>query len=109
VIDQNIDTVSDANLHHEEMLFGDATQLLLLERANIATVDLMVITTPDTHVTKTIIEMVQHANPQIGIVARVHFHTEYEEMRLGTIPVVCDEEATAEKMASVIHGLIKPA
>lgn len=104
VIDQNIDTVSDAALHHEEMLFGDATQLLLLERANIATVDLIVITTPDTQVTKTIIEMVQHANPQIEIVARVHFHAEYEEMRLGTIPVVCDEEATAEKMVSIIHG-----
>lgn len=105
VIDQNIDTVADAHQHEVEMLFGDATQLLLLERANIATVDLIVITTPDTHVTKTIIQMVQHANPQISIVARVHFHSEYEEMRLGTIPVVCDEEATAEKMASVIHGI----
>lgn len=109
VIDQNIDTVSEAKMHDEEMLFGDATQLLLLERANIGTVDLMVITTPDTHVTKTIIEMVQHANPQVSIVARVHFHSEYEEMRLGNIPVVCDEEATAEKMASVIHGLAKNA
>ncbi|MFV0340373.1 MAG: cation:proton antiporter [Parachlamydiaceae bacterium] len=104
VIDQNIDTVSEAVQHKVEMIFGDATQLQIMERANIANVALVVITTPDTEVTKTIIHTVQQANPNASIIARVHFLSESEQLHAGPIPIVCDEQAAAEKIANLIQN-----
>jgi monovalent cation:H+ antiporter-2, CPA2 family len=105
VIDQNIDTVSYSERRDINMLFGDAMQLQLLERASIGNVELVVITTPDTRTTETIIETVQHANPSAEIIARIHFQNDYKRIRFENIPIVCDEEAAAEKMVSVLAKL----
>lgn len=104
VIDQNIDEVSKSKERNIEKLFGDATQLQLLERANVENVGMVVITTPDIHITELIIEAVQHANPNAEIIARVHFKSDYEKIKFGNIPIVCDEEATAEKLVAVIRN-----
>lgn len=103
VIEQNIDTVSSGQEKNIEMLFGDATQLQLLERANLENIQLIVITTPDIHITQSIIEASQHINPNAEIVARVHFKSDYDLKKFGDIPVICDEEATAEKMIAAIR------
>jgi len=107
VIDQNIDTISNPKGKNIEMLFGDATQLQLLERANIENTQMVVITTPDIHTTALVIDAVQHANPTAEIIARVNFKADFEKIKYENIPVVCDEEAAAEKMVAMIqkcHG-----
>lgn len=103
VIDQNIDTVANHKEENIEMLFGDATQLQLLERANVGNVHLMVITTPDVQITDSIIEAAQHANPKVEIIGRVHFRSDFNRTRFGEITMVCDEEEAAKKMVAVIR------
>lgn len=105
VIEQNIDTVTSAQEKNIEMLFGDATQLQLLERANLENIQLIIITTPDIHVTQSIIEASQHISPNAKIIARVHFKSDDDRKKFGDIPVVCDEEAASEKMISAIKQL----
>lgn len=104
VIDQNIDSVSNSKEKNIEMLFGDATQLQLLERADIENIHIVIITTPDIHVTKLIIEAIQHANPKAEIIARVHFQADYEKVKFENVPIICDEDAAAEKMVAVIRN-----
>ncbi len=105
VIDQNIDTVSQSKEKMLDMLFGDATQLQLLERADIGNTNLMVITTPELHVTELIIEAAQKANPYIKIIARIHFQSDYKKIKFENFPTVCDEEAASEKMISLLQNL----
>ncbi|CCB85775.1 MULTISPECIES: cation:proton antiporter [Parachlamydia] len=102
VIDQNIDTVSSTKEKNIELLFGDATQLQLLERAKIENVQVIVITTPDLPITNSIIEAAQHINPHADIIARVHFERDYDHTKFGSIPIVCDETACAEKMVELV-------
>ncbi len=103
VIEQNIDTVSSVHEKNIELLFGDATQLQLLERANVENIPLVVITTPDREITLSIIEAVHHINPQAKIIARVHFKSEYDRTKYGDIPIIFDEDATVDKMISAIE------
>lgn len=107
VIDQNIDTVSNSKEKNIDMLFGDATQLQLLERVDVENIDMIVIATPDSYITKLVIEAVQHANPKAKIIARVNFKSDLEKMELGNIPIVCDEEAAAEKMVVAIRHCLQ--
>lgn len=104
VIDQNIDTVANHKGKNIEMLFGDATQLQLLERAGIENCHMIVITTPDIHITKLVIEAVQNANPNAEIIARVNTKLDGEKLEFEDIPIVCDEEAAAEKMVTVLKN-----
>jgi monovalent cation:H+ antiporter-2, CPA2 family len=106
VIDQNIDTVSNTKGENIEMLFGDARQLQILERANVENIDLIAITTPEADITQSIIEVVQHANPHIKIIARVHFKADSKKFNFENIPVACDEEASAEKMSALLQQFL---
>jgi len=105
VIDQNIDTVSQTKENQIEILFGDAAQLQLLERAKLDNVQLIVVTTPDLRVNYSIIEAAQHINPHAKIIARVHFKSEMDRVKFGDIPIICDEEATSERMIAAIQAL----
>ncbi|MAT95922.1 MAG: portal protein [Anaerolineaceae bacterium] len=52
------------------IIFGDATHELVLEAAYAAKARLVLITTPDILVTKSIVEQVNHLNKEVAIVAR---------------------------------------
>ena len=108
VIDQNIDTVSapESKRKNIQLLFGDATQLQLLERVKIESAQLVIITTPELPITHSIIEAVQQINPHADIIARVHFKSDYNSRKFGDIPIICDEEATGEKMITAIIPFI---
>ena len=103
VIEENIDTVSSVHEKNIELLYGDASQLQLLERAKVENIPLVIITTPDREITLSIIEAIQHINPQANIIARVHFKSDYDRTKYGDIPIIFDEEATVEKMILAIQ------
>ncbi|MCB1149041.1 MAG: cation:proton antiporter, partial [Chlamydiia bacterium] len=73
VIERNIDTVTSLKSSKTETIFGDATQFSILERAQIDTATLLVITTPDFSITHSIVETARGINPFIKIVARTRF------------------------------------
>ena len=102
VVNQNIDTAVPSKKKNIEMVYGDATQLHILERINLDQINLIVITTPDSYITQSIIEIAQHLNPNIEIVARLHFKSDYDRAKFGNIMVVCDEEAASEKIVQAL-------
>lgn len=108
VIDQNIDTVTHAKEKNIKMLFGDATQAHLLERAHLENVRLIAITTPDGATNQSIIKLVQQVNPNVEIIARVRLLNEANQLKDETIPTVCDEEMAAEKMVALIRSSEPP-
>lgn len=105
VIDQNIDKIAQFQEKNIKMLFGDATQLQILEQAAIENMHLVVITTPDFYTTESIIKVVQHVNPSAKVIARIHFISDYEKMKFRHIPIICDEKLITEKMIHFIHNL----
>lgn len=105
VINQNIDTISSSRNKNIEIIYGDATQMHILERIDMENINLIVITTPNMHITRAIIEVSHLINPNIKIVARIHFKSEKENTQLENIAVICDEEATSEKMIATLSIL----
>ncbi len=102
VIEQNIDTVSRSKEKNIKFLFGDASQQQLLERANIENMDLVVITTAEAPTTSLIIDSVQRANARAEIISRIKLRSDYKNIKTRNIPIVCDEEAAAEKMVALL-------
>jgi monovalent cation:H+ antiporter-2, CPA2 family len=104
VIDQNIDTVTATGFKETniQLFFGDATSPHLLEHVHIETIQLVVITTPDLEITKHIVEAIQEVNPHAKMIARSHYKRDLQRSDFGDIPVICDEEVTAEKMIEAI-------
>jgi len=104
IIDQNVDTVSTLKQFHIEALFGDATQPQLMELANLEDAQIVVITVNDVHVTKSIIQTIQHLNPYVQIFARSRFKSDLEQFEFVDVPVVCDEEISSEKMIDLLQN-----
>ncbi|MGK5593951.1 MAG: cation:proton antiporter [Parachlamydiaceae bacterium] len=104
IIDQNIDTIDTFKEKGMRALFGDATQLLILERAQLENVELVVITTPNALIAQHIIRIVQQINPHCQLIARTHFSKDAGQF--GNIPLVCDEETAAAKMEEFIQAYL---
>ncbi|KIC74897.1 hypothetical protein DB41_IB00300 [Neochlamydia sp. TUME1] len=103
VIDRNIDTVAAMKEKGIEAIFGDATQFQILEKADLTNLQLMVVTTPDLHITQSIIQVAYHINPYIKIIARSHYKVDHQFLKFAEVPMVWDEEAAAEKMVSLLR------
>lgn len=111
VIERNVDTVSTQKKETESitMLFGDASQTLLLMRASVDKAQLIVITLPDAETTLSVIKAIDSINPGVDIIARVHFQGDYDKVSENEqIPVVCDEIAAAEQMSALIKSRFNP-
>lgn len=104
IIDQNIDTICASKNNETETLFGDATQFYILEKAKIDISTLLIITIPDFINTKSIIKTAININPFIQIIARFRFKADLHDHNFD-IPTVCDEEATSEKLISMIKSI----
>jgi CPA2 family monovalent cation:H+ antiporter-2 len=103
VIDRNIDTVAAMKEKGIEAIFGDATQFQIMEKADLTNLQLMVVTTPDLHITQSIIQVAYHINPYIKIIARSHYKVDHQFLKFAEVPMVWDEEAAAEKMVSLLR------
>lgn len=106
VIDQNIDTVI-SHIGAEILLFGDARQMLLLERAGAANAQLAVISTPDWRITQEVIKSLLEMNPYMDLIARAPFERDLERLKRFGIPIVCDETESSKKIRSLIRTQLK--
>lgn len=105
VVDRNIDTISSLKKNGIETIFGDAAQSHILEQANVATAELMVITIPEFDIAQSIIKTAKEINPSIKMIARSHFKldpTTTNTPHMDDIPTICDEETSSEKLISAI-------
>ncbi len=66
---RRVEQAKEANL---PVIFGDASQEIVLEAAYVRDAGLMLVTTPAAETTQAIVERVHQLNPEIHIVARAH-------------------------------------
>lgn len=108
VVDQNIDAISSLKGRELDAIFGDATHFHILEKAQIENARLLVIATPEFSTVRSIVQVAQNTNPNIKIIARSRYQASLANQPLGDIPIICDEEATSEKLSALLqHELDK--
>jgi CPA2 family monovalent cation:H+ antiporter-2 len=106
VIEQNIDTVPTVRDSKVHVLFGDASQIHLLEVAHAATAKLLVITVPEVATTVSIIHSVRHVNPEIKIIARIRYASEQSAMDEMHVQAICDEKEASKSFAKTVAGIV---
>lgn len=104
VVDQNIDAIASLKGGEVEAIFGDATQFHILEKAQPEKARLLVIATPEFSVARSIVQIVQNASPHLKIIARSRYKASLVNRPLGDIPIICDEDATSEKLISFLQA-----
>lgn len=105
IVDRNIDTVIE-HIGASILLFGDATQRVLLERAGALNAQIAIITTPDWRINREIITSFQELNPYAKVITRAHMIRDKEHLSDFDIPIICDEEEAAEKMRHVVKSIL---
>jgi CPA2 family monovalent cation:H+ antiporter-2 len=86
------------------VLYGDATVPGVLDSAGVRRARLLIVATPDSFLTRRVVEVAREANPGIDIVVRTHSQGEFERLRrehAGTI--VMGEHELARAM--LLHAL----
>ncbi len=111
LIEMNYRRVTQAKEKGYPVIYGDASQEVVLEAARIQHACLVLITTPVIIVTRTIVDQVRHLNPTVHIVARAE---EMEQMEVlherGVYEVVQPEfEAGLEVTRQALLHLNIPA
>ncbi|WP_423128986.1 cation:proton antiporter [Gaoshiqia sp. Z1-71] len=89
-------TVKKMQGRGETVIYGDATNEPILEKAHIQTADIVVLSVGNLIVATTIIERIRHLNPQIFIIVRTKYVSDVEELyRNGANQVIPEEFETA--------------
>ncbi len=70
IIELNTRRIDQAKAAGWPLIFGDASQEVVLEAADIAQARLLLVTVPDAVTAQTIVDRVRHTHPQLHIVAR---------------------------------------
>lgn len=94
---REVELAKDANL---PVIYGDASQELVLEAAFVTHARLVLVTTPSILVTKTVVEQVRRLNPRVDVVVRAESIEPMQALHdLGVFEVVQPEFEAALEMA----------
>jgi CPA2 family monovalent cation:H+ antiporter-2 len=94
VVDSGPQIIREATKCGFDTIFGDATQLAILEKAGIKTASAVVVAVPDHISVRIIASQCKHAAPDIPVVVRSRFHLFAEELNVVGADMVLDEEQT---------------
>ena len=107
IIDRNIDTINWVKHQGLKALYGDASQLRVLEQAQIEEAELFVIAVPDPASALNIFTNAKYLNPYLKYVIRVRFEESLSLFQGIDFPLVCDESLAEEKISQVLANYIK--
>ena len=89
-------TVKKLQEKGETVIYGDATNEPILEKAHIKTADVVVISVGNLIVAMSVVERIRHLNPHVFIIVRTKHVVDIEELyRLGANQVIPEEFETA--------------
>lgn len=110
VLEMNPETVKNEKAKGENIIFGDASQVSILEHVNISKARVLVIGISDPLATRKIIDLARHLNPNIYIIARTRFIKEMPILYdLGANEVVPEEyETSIEIFTRVLERYMIP-
>jgi len=96
VIEFNPDTVKIEKKAGTVIVYGDATQRLVLDHVNIAKADSIVVSIPDAQAVRHVVDTVSKNYPNVYIIARTRYVGETEHLlKLGANEVVPEEYETS--------------
>jgi len=96
VIEFNPDTVKIEKKEGTVIVYGDATQRLVLDHVNIAKADSIVVSIPDAQAVRHVVDTVSKNYPNVYIIARTRYVGETEHLlKLGADEVVPEEYETS--------------
>ncbi|MBK7877773.1 MAG: Kef family K(+) transporter [Planctomycetes bacterium] len=99
VVEENREVVERARERGVRVLYGDAADAGVLERAHIRTARLLVLATPDPVQTRVMLEEARSIAPHVATVVRSHTLDDQRDLlRLGAERVVLGEEELARAM-----------
>ncbi|MCB0804831.1 MAG: cation:proton antiporter [Bacteroidales bacterium] len=110
IIELNPDTVKEEIAKGETIYYGDATQEIILEHANIKQAQVLVITVPSSADTRRITKTARAINPDLHIIIRTRFVRDMEPLyQLGANEVIPEEfETSVEIFARILAKYLIP-
>ncbi len=110
IVEMNPETVRAEKSKGEPIYYGDATQSLILQHANIKNARIVVIAINDATATRRITEIVKKLNPKVHLIVRSRFLQEMEALHeLGADEVVPEEfETSVEIFTRVLAKYLIP-
>jgi CPA2 family monovalent cation:H+ antiporter-2 len=101
VIDQNYNNVLQQKKNGEDMLYGDASRVEILEHAGIHEARLLIIAVSGAAMTKAVLDAAHRIRRDIPVIARVLYSRDVDLMEPGpqTTLVVAENETTIELLA----------
>jgi CPA2 family monovalent cation:H+ antiporter-2 len=111
VIEMNPATVRDEKQQGVPILFGDASQEVVLQHAHIEKAMVLVITLPGSPVIRRITQLARNLNPHLHIIIRARFLSEMQDYyHLGANEVIPEEfETSVEIFTRVLAKYLVPS
>ncbi|MFV0341165.1 MAG: cation:proton antiporter [Parachlamydiaceae bacterium] len=106
VIESNVDTVSGLD-ESVEILFGDATEPMILKDARVEEAAYLVITIPDTAKAISVIQAARHVRPSIEIVTRISYIQDKNLVLPLKVHYVCSEQEILNEMSQLVTLLFQ--
>jgi CPA2 family monovalent cation:H+ antiporter-2 len=91
-IETNAAAVREARGQGEEVIYGDATRSVLLQRVGIARAKLIAVAITDPIATRQIVNLARSLNPEAAILARTRYVLDVDRLQLAGANVVVAEE-----------------
>jgi monovalent cation:H+ antiporter-2, CPA2 family len=107
VIDLNVDTITQLIAEQRQAVYGDASQGIILETAQIKTSSLLVITIPDAAAARKIVEMARQLNPEIELLVRSRFLHDRSYLAEPGIELICCEKESMQAFEQALNKLAK--
>ena len=110
IIELNPDTVKEEIAKGETIYYGDATQSIILDHAQLPDAQVLVITVPNSADTRRITKLARSMNPDIHIIIRTRFVSDMEPLyQLGANEVIPEEfETSVEIFARILAKYLIP-
>ncbi|MFC1972678.1 NAD-binding protein, partial [Chloroflexota bacterium] len=107
IIEDDPERVAVARRSGHPRIYGDATNINVLSKANLARVSALVVAYPDPATVMTTVKMAQHLNPKVTILARASRKKEAEELkRLGVKDLVIPEREAGYKFVKRLLNVV---
>jgi CPA2 family monovalent cation:H+ antiporter-2 len=107
IIDDDPERVSEAKHDGHPRIYGDATNINVLSKADLDHAVALVVAYPDPMSVMTTVKMAQHLNPDIVIMARAGRKKDADELRrLGVAELVIPEREAGYKLVKELYNLV---
>jgi CPA2 family monovalent cation:H+ antiporter-2 len=106
IIEHNIDTALKTKNETRNVIYGDARTAHMLQVTAITEARLLVITVPEIATTVSVIKSARHLQPDLRILARIHYLSEKALMEKLGVDYICAEEEVSKAFVEKVMKIV---